>query len=578
MNRFKKNLKNIWEFDKSYIIISLFFIPLLAIQSNLSVFFSKQIIDLINKKDLNNALLFIVISLGLSIFFEVIQNYKNIYNTKTNDKYSIYTNNNFMNIITKLSVLQKEDPGFNSKYECWKLKGTKYLDNIDYYITILEKTFAFLIALFYLTKSFWVVGCISIIVAIIEGFIDYKMLPRRIEFYNNSNKMSHKQQYLYGLISNSDCQKEITILSLFQYLKNKWLKMRYEMLDYKIKNMKIEFKTTTYLLSISYLSKLIMLIILCKFVIEDRLTLGDYVAIPIAFELVVNCLTNVFFSINKIKENNTHIEDLENDIREYKQLSVTGDEIFKLDYSIYIKDLSFKYFNQQRYALKSINLTINKGEKIVILGDNGSGKSTLVKLILGLYKAPKSTILYDNIPQEKLDLESIWKKSNIVFQDFIRYMLTLKENVGFGDIEKLSNEDEIKSVLDIVGIDINNLLKGLESEVGYFNEEAINFSGGQWQRIALARALFRGKELVIFDEPTASLDPLTEIKFFDYVLTELSNKTVIIISHRVSIAAKVDKIIVMNNGAIKEVGNHEKLINKKGMYYDLWNKQQEWYQ
>lgn len=578
MNRFKKNLKNIWEFDKRYIIISLFFMPLLALQSNLSVFFSKEIIDLINKKNLNTALIFIIISLGLSMFFNIIQNYKNIYNTKINDKYSIYINNNLINIITKLSVLQKEDPGFNSKYESWKLKHTKYLDNTSYYIAILEKTFTFLIALFYLTNSFWLVGCISIMVAIIEGAIDYKMLPMRIDFYNNLNKMSHKQQYLYGLISSSECQKEITIFSLFEYLKNKWLNMKYEILDYKIKNMKREFKTTSFLLSVSYFAKLIMLIILSKFVIEDRLSLGDYVAIPVAFELVENCLTNIFFSINKIKENNKHIEYLENEIEEYKELSSTGDKIFKLDDSICIKDLNFRYFNQQKYALESINLTINKGEKIVVLGDNGSGKSTLVKLILGLYKAPKSTILYDNIPQEKLDLESIWKKSNIVFQDFIRYMLTLKENVGFGDIEKLSNEDEIKHVLDIVGIDINNLLKGIESEVGYFNEEAINFSGGQWQRIALARALFRGRELVIFDEPTAALDPLTEIKFFDYILTELNDKTVIVISHRVSIAAKADKIIVMNNGVIKEVGNHEELINKAGMYYEIWNKQQEWYQ
>lgn len=235
-------------------------------------------------------------------------------------------------------------------------------------------------------------------------------------------------------------------------------------------------------------------------------------------------------------------------------------------------NLSYIYPNTDNFALKDVNVTFNKGELTAIVGKNGSGKSTLVKLISGLYKPTQGEIYYNDQSNDSLPIDFYQENISVLFQDFVKYELTVRENIGLSNLSYLRNDDRIIQILDNLGLDFLKI-KGeyeLDMQLGNWFQEGRQLSGGQWQKIALARTFFKKASLYILDEPSSALDPVTEKEIFDYFVKLSRENISIFVSHSLDAARKADKIIVMKDGMIEDVGKHENLLKRSSYYQELY--------
>jgi len=249
---------------------------------------------------------------------------------------------------------------------------------------------------------------------------------------------------------------------------------------------------------------------------------------------------------------------------------------------IQIKNVSFSYPGNEKKILHNINLTIMPNEMIVLVGENGSGKTTLAKLLCSLYYPTDGEILWNDRNLRSLNLDDIYARIAVVMQDYARFPTTIRENIGFGDLPSLQNNTAIISAINQAGLikEVERLSKGLETPLGKQLEGGVDLSGGQWQRIAIARSLMRlsCSELLIFDEPTAALDPKTEHEIYNIFRNIASNHIAIVVSHRLSLAKLADRIVVMEQGRIIETGTHNELMTLGRQYHLMFTRQASSYQ
>ncbi len=246
---------------------------------------------------------------------------------------------------------------------------------------------------------------------------------------------------------------------------------------------------------------------------------------------------------------------------------------------IEFRDVAFRYPGTERNILESFNLTIKNGERVALVGENGAGKTTIIKLLLRFYDATSGEILINGVNIKEIDLDSWYKMVGALFQDFVKYQFTFKENVFFGDLTKNENMEFLKEATEKSGADsfLDNLPEGVNQVLGKMFDKGIDLSGGQWQKLALARAFFRDAPILILDEPTSAIDAKAEYEIFERVQKLQKDKTVIIISHRFSTVRNADRVLVLNDGKIIEEGSHKKLLSQKGMYAELFNIQAQGY-
>jgi len=239
------------------------------------------------------------------------------------------------------------------------------------------------------------------------------------------------------------------------------------------------------------------------------------------------------------------------------------------------KNVSFSYPQNPRLVLNNISFHLEPSSRIALVGENGQGKTTIVKLITRLYDPVGGEILLDGVNLREYDLEDLWKQIGVIFQDFTRYEMTVSENIAIGQIEERDNPFRIraaahKSLADKV---IRNLPKGYDQTLGCRFEEAVDLSGGEWQKMALARAYLRDAQLLILDEPTAALDARSEHEVFERFGELTKGKMALLISHRFSTVRKADRIFVLENGTIAEQGPHDELIRVGGRYAEMFELQ-----
>ncbi len=319
-------------------------------------------------------------------------------------------------------------------------------------------------------------------------------------------------------------------------------------------------------------------------VIQGRLDIGlltFYLGATLKYS---SSLSGFFANLSKIYEDSQYIVDyykfidLENKITSgEKKLAKKA----RLAPRIEFKNVSFSYPQSRRTVLHNINLIIEPGEKIALVGENGAGKSTLIKLLARFYDTTKGQILIDNVPLEDLDLEDWYSQLGILFQSFVRYgYLPAKKSIAVGDINKIDNLNEVVKSAKKAGANkfIKQLELGYDQVLSKHFENGVDLSGGQWQRIALARAFFRDAPILILDEPTSSIDAKGESEIFDRLYKFAENKTIIMISHRFSTVRKADKIYVLEKGRIVEQGTHSELIRLGGIYKNAFELQAKGYQ
>jgi len=242
---------------------------------------------------------------------------------------------------------------------------------------------------------------------------------------------------------------------------------------------------------------------------------------------------------------------------------------------IEFRDVSFKYPNSEKWVLRHVNLTIAPGEKLALVGENGAGKSTLIKLLLRLYDPTEGAILYGGVDLRDMDPWDFRKRVGVVFQDFVRYQFTVSENIGLGWVPHIEDRPRIESAAERGGAKnvIENLPNKFDTMLGGWFEHGQELSGGQWQKVAIARAFMREAELLILDEPTAALDAEAEHDLFVRLQALAAERSAILISHRFSTVRRADRIAVIRDGQVEELGTHASLLEKNGRYAQLYKLQ-----
>lgn len=246
---------------------------------------------------------------------------------------------------------------------------------------------------------------------------------------------------------------------------------------------------------------------------------------------------------------------------------------------IEFRDVGFRYPDSDEWALRGVNLVIRPGEKIALVGHNGAGKTTLIKLLSRLYDPTEGSIIIDGIDIRDLDPGELQQRIGVIFQDFVRYHLPVRENIGFGQIDALGDAERIAAAARKSGAQavVEELPEGYETMLGRWFHDGHELSLGQWQKIALARAFMRDAEILVLDEPTASVDARTEYEIFQNFKTLTEGKMAILISHRFSTVRMADRIAVIQEGRIAELGTHDELLRREGTYAELFSMQAEGY-
>jgi ATP-binding cassette subfamily B protein len=239
------------------------------------------------------------------------------------------------------------------------------------------------------------------------------------------------------------------------------------------------------------------------------------------------------------------------------------------------RNVSFSYPGSSRKILRNLNFTLRPGERVALIGENGEGKTTIVKLITRLYDPTEGQVLLDGIDLREYDLEDLYREIGVIFQDFMRYEMTARENVAAGRIESIADTDAImsaahKSLADAV---IAKLPQEYEQQLGRRFETGVDLSGGEWQKLALARAYLRDAQLLVLDEPTAALDARSEFEVFERFAELTEGKMALFISHRFSTVRMADRIVVLAGGRIAEEGSHAQLMALGGRYAEMFELQ-----
>jgi ATP-binding cassette subfamily B protein len=239
------------------------------------------------------------------------------------------------------------------------------------------------------------------------------------------------------------------------------------------------------------------------------------------------------------------------------------------------QDVSFCYPGQTRLVLSNVSFKLQPTERIALVGENGQGKTTIVKLLTRLYDPTGGRILLDGVDLREYQVEDLWKEIGVIFQDFMRYDMTASENIGIGRIEDQDNMFRVRSAAhkSLAEQVIRQLPKGYEQILGRRFEGGVDLSGGEWQKIALARAYLRDAQVLVLDEPTAALDARSEHEVFERFAELTKGKMALLISHRFSTVKMADRILVLENGRIAEQGPHEQLLLDKGRYAEMFELQ-----
>ncbi len=395
------------------------------------------------------------------------------------------------------------------------------------------------------------------------------------EFYcvkRHQAKKTRLLAYLWGLFTSRQTAKEMRVMGFDGYVTDKWCDTRDEVSEELWKVQKKDVISLLFCDGFRIVGYGISLIIVLWLALEGTVSIGVFGAAVAAFLSLQNSMQNFLEGLGRFPEQLLHAADY------YSFLDMQSESDGVIHYpglhdSITLEKVSFKYPNSESYALKALTLTIRKGERLAILGENGSGKTTLSKVLLGLYPAESGSVLYDGTAVGAFSKDSFFAQVSAIAQDFVSYKLTLRENISISDQSRMENDFDIKAALVNSGAGENwNLDETMGREFG-----GRELSGGQWQKLAIARGLFKSSELIVLDEPTSALDPLIETEILSKFIQATEGKTALIISHRIGLCKLVDRIIVMKEGRIVEDGTHEALLRMNAEYTRLFTEQAKWY-
>ncbi|HET9298002.1 MAG TPA: ABC transporter ATP-binding protein [Candidatus Binatia bacterium] len=318
------------------------------------------------------------------------------------------------------------------------------------------------------------------------------------------------------------------------------------------------------------------------YTVQGKISLGDMTLYLTIFRQGQSTFQSILAAVGNIYENNLFMANFFEFLCLEPLMKITGQKrklSLPLRGGIEFRDVGFRYPDSGEWALRGVNLSIRPGEKVALVGHNGAGKTTLIKLLSRLYDPTEGSILIDDIDIRDLDPLELQQRIGVIFQDFVRYHLPVRENIGFGQIDAMDDVERIAAAARKSGAQavVEELPEGYETMLGRWFHDGHELSLGQWQKVALARAFMRDAEILVLDEPTASVDARAEYEIFQNFKALTEGKMAILISHRFSTVRMADRIAVIQEGRIAELGTHDELLSRAGTYAELFSMQAEGY-
>lgn len=540
-------------------IISAITDPLIIYMTKLSV---DSIVGFVNDGADVKPIIFLVL---LFAWKELSKFFRNILDIKLEQRLELNLNKSLMNKLSLIAVDEIEKPEFQDKLN--QIKDRPHLALIELFnssILILSTVIKVVGIAFVFFNISGILGISYLVAAIFDILFTFMAVNKMNKMFENTSRNEREMENVIDILKNKDALYEIKVFKMKNLFLNRFEK--YSSAVFK-ERLDTTLKSQNYLLLSSVVNivwmGLVILFIVSK-LIAKAIGAGDLTAIVTSASSTLDMAEDFVYEASTVSNNgyiaNTLFYILSYDERKIEKASKYGDDI---EFS----HVSFKYPGTQKTVLHDLSFKINKDKVTAIVGENGAGKSTIIKLVAGLYEPTEGSVRISNMNPYSMSNEDISNELSIVFQDFKNYELSLRDNILFGKVGDIS-EDLRLLELDKYSENTN---------IGKLEEDGVYLSGGENQKLALARAIQKKSDFLIFDEPTASMDPMVEAKMYDNILKVLKSRGAIIITHRLVLSKLADDIIVLGDGRIVERGSHDELMNRGGIYKQMYDEQSGWY-
>lgn len=571
-------VKQIYNFDKKYILLSLIESTVNGILPPLMLILIQQIV---NSLQINTARDTTIKILFIYLIIEFI-------NTTFTNLYSYYKRKFLLDfnlvinkrILKKASKFSLKDYENSEIYDVINRAQSESEGKIVEYFDIVLGIFSLLISLLtYFTilikLKVWLV-LIVISIPILKFFISKKIDVESFSIVNERTNDSRKTWYIKDIITYGNYIKELKINNLFGFFIDKYVSYQ---IGFNEEDILLERKRSFFMIILSILESLIDGIVLIYIILlgfKSLIMIGNVMTYLNTISQIKKNLSSILSIVSGLSRESLFMGQLVH----FFKMNTTNEtkEEFKVNNieSIKISGLCYKYEGSSRYVLKDINFEIRKGENVVIVGENGCGKTTLIKILLGLYDDYDGHVYINGIDYKQIDKEDVFNRFSVLFQDFIQYEGTYRENIGYSNLSQLKND---KNLIEISSkFDIDNLIKSsnrfLDTQIGHLFDNGKQISAGQWQKIGLSRAFFKDADVFVLDEPNSALDTISEKKFISSYTKMIEKKIGIIIAHRFSgFIQEATRIILISEGRVKSMGSHEELMTFSEDYKNLYDMQ-----
>lgn len=577
----RKTIPLFWKASKLYTLLLLFLVPLQGLIPVLTVWITKKIVDVLvlQASTGKNALSLLYVYIILWVVFYIVEG---IFNPITmmlqgamTDKLIGVINESIINKSLSIKDLVPfEDPSFYDDIQIIQEEGAWRPVNLIVFIVSIFRSLITTISLLVLLVRFHPLIALLMVVSLLpQSIILYKLQEEAFENMVTRSPLARKLRYYSTILLSKEFAKESRLFQYGGYFQKKY-KDTFQLIHKD--SMRIR-KKQTIVASILFIigaigSGIAFLWVIFK-AIKGSFSTGDILlfssTIIIAGQTIITMIqesTLLYDTLLYMEKFFNFIDITPSLVSGNKKLEQEG--IQKIEF----KNVSFTYPGASAAALNNVSFSIFAREKVALVGENGSGKSTIIKLICRLYDIDAGSILINGKNIKEYDIDEYRKELGIIFQDYSKYDLTIKENIAISDVEQIENTERIEKAASKSGIDevILPFENEYDQQLGKNFKGGVELSGGQWQKLAISRAFFRDSSLLLFDEPSSSLDAKSEEYFFDRINEMSEDKMVIFITHKLSGATMSDKIIVLKDGHIEEEGTHDELIIKNGHYAHLY--------
>ncbi len=494
------------------------------------------------------------------------------------DKYTRHVSIEVMRHAAKLDLIAYEDPLFYDRLERARVQATDRLAMIQMLGRLIQQvltTITLSISIIYFSP--WLL--LLLIAGVIPAFVGETHFAF-LGYAKNFRQTPVRRQldYLRLVGGSKEAAKELKLFRLSKFLLQRFTRLSDDIYQENVALSRRKLAAGVVLSVIGTMGYYAAYVYVIWRTVMGYLTLGTLTLLAGAILQASNNIQQIFSTLSGVADQALFLTDLlaffdmQPTIRSKPDALPAPRPIMS---GFEFRNVSFSYPGNSRLVLHNLNFTLSPGESVALIGENGEGKTTLVKLITRLYDPTEGQILLDGIDLREYDLDDLYREIGVIFQDFMRYEMTARENVATGRIESLNNTDEIKaaarkSLADAV---IARLPLQYEQQLGRRFETGVDLSGGEWQKLALARAYLRDAQVLVLDEPTAALDARSEYEVFESFAELTRGKMALFISHRFSTVRMADRIVVLAKGQIAEEGNHDQLMALGGRYAGMFELQ-----